>query len=446
VGAGDLMNTTAEALTGWTYAEADGLPFESIFSVVNPSTDSKQQSPIQLVLETGVTCSFNQHALLTQKNGHTIPIEARATPIINEQNTIKGVVIVFRDFSDKKEKQERIQFLIHHDQLTGLYNRHYFEEQLELLDKEATLPFSIAMADVNGLKLTNDAFGHKAGDALLQQVASIFLKHCRPEDIIARIGGDEFIMLLPNTTRSETATLMEKILSSIEQNRQDKIVLSVSIGWETKELPEQTINEIFIKAEEHMYRKKLVESQSMRNQTIKVIMHTLLETNVRERIHCEKVSQLCARIGRAMHLDSDTLKDLELAALMHDIGKIAISERVINKVGPLSESEYEEIKRHPEIGYHILKSVDIYTTVADCVLSHHERWDGTGYPRGLSGKNIPLIARIIAVVDTYEAMTGNRDYRSSMSLKEACDELARCSGTQFDPEIVDIFLLQLANT
>jgi len=234
--------------------------------------------------------------------------------------------------------------------------------------------------------------------------------------------------------------LINRISAQIEKVKQDSIITSVSLGWETKENYDQSIDEVLSRAEEHMYRKKLVESQSMRNQTVKVIMQTLRETNIRERIHSEKVSQISRIIGEAMQLDSDTLKELETAALMHDIGKIAINESVLNKAGALTEAEYEEIKRHPEIGYHILKSVDVYTNLADYVLSHHERWDGSGYPRGLSGEHISLIARIIAVADAFEAMTGDRPYRPSMDPMEAVEELKRCSGIKFDPFIVKTFV------
>jgi len=439
----DLMNAVAEGLTGWKNIEAKGMPFATVFHIVNEYTGENCQNPVELVFETGEMSELANHTLLIKKNGDKISIEDSAAPIKDETGNIKGVVLVFRDFTDKKEKQEKIRNLSHHDQLTGLYNRHFFEEQLNLLDVEENLPFSLAMADVNGLKLTNDAFGHKAGDALLKKVASVLKQECRVADIVARVGGDEFIILLPKTPRREAERIVNRIIGSIEQEKQDNIIIFVSIGLETKETADQGINEVFTREEEHMYRKKIVESQSMRNQTIKVIMQTLLETNLRERIHSEKVSQLSRRIGEAMKLDSDTLKELETAGLMHDIGKIAISASVLNKTGKLTEIEYEEIMRHPEIGYHILKAVDVYTNLADYVLSHHERWDGKGYPRKLSGVDIPLTARIIAVADSFEAMTGDRTYRKTMTQNEAAEELKRCEGAQFDPAIVEAFFVQL---
>lgn len=442
----DLMNAVAEELTGWKHAEAKGMPFETVFHIVHEYTGERCPNPIKQVFESGEIMELANHTMLIKKNGEAIPIEDSAAPIKDEEGTITGVVFVFRDFTDKKEKQERIKYLSHHDQLTTLYNRNYFEEQLDLLDREENLPFTLVMADVNGLKLTNDAFGHKPGDELLKRVATILKRECRAEDIVARVGGDEFVILLPKTNSYQTEKIINRIYASIERETQNNVIISVSFGWETKESRDQPISEVFSKAEEHMYRKKLVESQSMRNQTIRVIMQTLRETNIRERIHSEKVSQISRSIGEAMRLESGLLKELETAALMHDIGKIAMNESVLNKAGNLTDLEYEEIKRHPEIGYHILKSVDVYTSLADYVLSHHERWDGTGYPRGLSGDAIPLISRIIAVADAFEAMIGDRPYRNSMDAMEAVKELERCSGSQFDPDIVEVFSIMQLKT
>ena len=197
--------------------------------------------------------------------------------------------------------------------------------------------------------------------------------------------------------------------------------------------------EVYAKAEESMYRKKLIESQSMRSKTIQVILKTLNETNQRERIHSENVSKISRKIGETLKLDQDVLREIEMAGLLHDIGKIAIDNNLLNKPGRLTDFEFEIVKRHTEIGYHILKSADAYSSISDYVLSHHEHWDGTGYPRGLKGKEIPLVSRVITVADAFEAMTAERTYRKTISDEEALNELRRCAGTQFDPDVIEAF-------
>ena len=188
-----------------------------------------------------------------------------------------------------------------------------------------------------------------------------------------------------------------------------------------------------------MYRHKLTESQSMKNRTIRMLIETLYGTNEMEKIHSERVSELAVEIGTLMGFPEDQLKELEVLGLMHDIGKIAINSEILNKPEELTQAEYEEIKKHPEISYHILKAADTYSKIADGVLSHHERWDGQGYPRGISGAEIPITSRILAVADAFESMTAYRPYRKSLSPEMALLELKRCSASQFDPQIVEIF-------
>ena len=432
----DIMNAVAENLTGWTLEKAKGKDFQEVFRLIDEFTKVTYLSPVQQVLETGDKIELSANKLLVRKNGETLPIEDRAAPIRDERGSILGAVLVFRDYTEKKEKQERIVYLSYHDQLTGLYNRRYFEEELTRLDTERNLPFSIAMIDVNGLKLTNDAFGHLKGDELLKRVSSTIKRECRTDDIVSRIGGDEFVVLLPRTSYVETEHIMSRIYHAINDERLDSIVMSVSIGWDTKITVDQKIIDVFIKAEESMYRRKLSETQSMRNLTIQVILKTLNEKCHQEKHHADRVSYLSKKIGQAMQFDSVTLHETEIAGLMHDIGKITIHETILNNPGRLSTQDYNEIKRHPESSYHILKSVDAYAYLSEHALYHHERWDGLGYPKGLKGEEIPLIARIIAVAEAYEAMTSNRPYKETKTPEEAITELQRYSGAQFDPAIV----------
>ena len=437
-----VMNNVAEILTGWTAKEANGQYLARILNIKNKSEMAKFHDE---VFKIGHVVSY-EDIILYKKNDDEILVEGSAAPIKDEEDTISGAVIVFRDFTEKKQRQEQILYLSYHDQLTGLYNRRFFEEEIKRLDAEDKLPLSIAMVDVNGLKLTNDAFGHMVGDELLIRVANILLAECRKTDVVARIGGDEFIVLLPNTTDKETNKIINRIYKSIEAEKIDNIIISISVGCDTKWKDDELVEDVINKAEEQMYMKKLTESKSMRNKTIQAILGTLREKNERERIHSERVSKISKEIAVMMDFDDETIREIEYAGLMHDIGKITVNSNILDKPAKLTDSEYQEIKRHTESGYQILRSVDSYTSLAEIALSHHERWDGSGYPRGLTGEEIPLIARIIAVADSYEAMTANRPYKEAMSKEQAVEELVRNSGTQFDPEIVKVMVEKILNS
>jgi len=344
------------------------------------------------------------------------------------------------DITSLLKAKEEIDFVNYHDHLTGAYNRRFYDEQVLRLDSLEFIPLTLVLADVNGLKLTNDAFGHKVGDEMLKRVAEIFKTECRKDDIVARIGGDEFVMLLPKTDVIYADKIILRINEAIAKEKVNSIALSVSLGFAVKSSQFDEMTDVFKRAEDEMYRHKLSESSSMRSKTIDLIMSTLYEKSKREMSHSKRVSEYSEAIAKHMNFSHDDISQIRIAGLMHDIGKIGIDENILNKAGTLNNEEWSEIIKHPEIGYRILSSVNEFSLIAEDILSHHERFDGTGYPKRLKGEQISLQARIISVADTYDAMTSNRSYKKAISKEDAIQELIRCSGTQFDPTITSIFV------
>jgi diguanylate cyclase (GGDEF)-like protein/putative nucleotidyltransferase with HDIG domain len=350
---------------------------------------------------------------------------------------------VIWDITESKLAEERILQLSFHDSLTGLYNRRFYEEELKRLDTSRNLPLSFIIGDVNGLKLINDSFGHAKGDELLRTVANTLKKECRADDILVRLSGDEFAVLLPKTDSVEAEKLMNRFRAHLAQEHIGVIEVSVAFGSSTKVRMDESFELTFKTAEDAMYRNKVYESQSIQNKTISLIMASLLENNQREQRHSQRVSALCVELARRMGQSEMDISRIRLAGLMHDIGKIGLRESILNKEGLLTSKEKEEMQHHPEIGNRILSSVSDFSEISDSVLQHHERWDGKGYPNALKGEGILLSARIISVVDAFDAMTYERTYHKSYSYELAIEALKQHSGTQFDPEVVSRFVEML---
>lgn len=352
----------------------------------------------------------------------------------------KQFAVIISDVTERKKAENEICYLSYHDYLTGLYNRRFYEEELGRLDIPANLPIALIMADVNGLKLINDSFGHAMGDELLKKAARLITAAVPENSIVARLGGDEFIVILPQTDIFQAVEVINDLKAKTANDKIGAVDISISFGCEIKEMEDQDIQEIYKRAEDDMYRHKLYESASIKNKTIELIMNTLYEKSSREMLHSNRVSEICKSIAVEMGLNKDAVNQIGVAGLMHDIGKMGIDEKILNKEGRLNFEEWQEIQRHPEIGYRILSSSSEFSEMSRYVYEHHERWDGKGYPKKLKGQEISIQARIIGVADAYDAMTCDRTYRKGLSRSEAICELKKNAGTQFDPDVTRIFI------
>ncbi len=400
------------------------------------------EMPITLGMK-GIS-SHIEDMVVERPNGTRILLEVFGTPVSDEKGNSWASFVAFTDITERKKAEENLIYFSNHDHLTGLYNRTYFEEAIKRLDTKENLPLSIIMIDTNGLKIINDSFGHDMGDELLKKAASAIKQGCRAEDIPVRYGGDEFIIVLPNTNDAETLKIANSVKELTSHEKVENIDLSISYGYATKHLTHESIMEILANAENHMYSHKLSERSSMRSKTIEIIMNTLFEKSHRESQHSMRVSKICEAIAVALNFEKQEVNQMRIAGLVHDIGKIGIDEKILNKSGKLDIDERKEIERHPEAGWRILSSSNEFADLAKHILHHHEKWDGNGYPNKLIGENIPIESRIITVADSYDAMTSERSYKAAMSHEDAIKEIQRCSGTQFDPAIVDVFVNQVA--
>jgi diguanylate cyclase (GGDEF)-like protein/PAS domain S-box-containing protein len=372
-------------------------------------------------------------------DGKRVLLDTLKTPFYDAEENVLGLIGISRDITERKTKEDEILYLSYNDVLTGVYNRRFFEEEFKRIDTEKYYPLSIIMGDVNGLKIVNDAFGHLEGDNLLKSVAIDIKYVCAEMGVVARWGGDEFVVLLPNTTNETCGEICKDILSKKENNTTN-IKTSISLGYSTKFNSEENITKILKEAEDMMYKHKLTESDSYRYFIIQSITKTLYEKDHETEEHANRLKNYCNQIGKLVGLSELELNELEVFAALHDIGKIAINENILKKTEKLTEEECCKLKKHSEIGYRIVKSVPELINIADFILAHHERWDGNGYPKGLKGTNIPLLSRILAVVDAYDAMTNDRSYRKALSKDESIKELLINAGKQFDPHIVEIFI------
>ena len=388
------------------------------------STDGRFQVEYRLITAAGEIKWVLEQGMVTRLPGRTDPV-------------LQGFIL---DITERKKVEEQLRFLSMHDPLTGLYSRAYFEEEMKRLDTPRQLPISVIYGDVNALKLVNDAFGHEIGDEYLRNAARAFVTSCRKEDIISRIGGDEFVIFMPKTSPSGAAQVCDRIKKTFHQLPKNPISASAALGTASKEDPERDLRSVLKEAESRMYRSKLIENKFVHQEIFSSLERILFKKIFKAEVGFNSVRYLGVEMGRRLALSNHCLENISLLASFCDVGKIAISDSILHKPGRLTSEEWQLIHKHPETGFHIIRTFPKLAPVAEDVLYHHERWDGSGYPQGLVGDSIPLNARIIAIVNAYDAMTRRRCYRPLLTRQSALEEICRSAGSQFDPKLVEVFV------
>lgn len=348
-----------------------------------------------------------------------------------------GIIL---DNTTKKRMESELLFLSYHDKLTGLFNRRYFEEQLMNYDNPQSLPVTIFVADINGLKLANDAFGHERGDKLLKQAAQC-LRHVAGDGaVISRWGGDEFAVLLPQCDAEAAKMLLARIKNHCKEHETHRLGLHLAVGFAVKSGGVLTLQHVVRSAEEAMYRDKLMESRNAHADFMENFRRQLDEKGIETEEHCQRVAAFGEALGRRLGLDEQMLKEINQMGTVHDIGKIGMPESIFVKSDALTDLEWSLVQSHPEIGFRIVALMQDYAHLAQAVLAHHERYDGTGYPRGLTGREIPFVSRIIAISDAVDVMLTGTPYQPPKTVDAVVAELERESGHQFDPELVPLMI------
>ncbi|MGS0764608.1 sensor domain-containing diguanylate cyclase/phosphohydrolase [Syntrophomonas curvata] len=381
---------------------------------------------------------------VVSRDGEVIPLEFNAAKT-EYTDGYQEIIVTARDISEKIKVRNQLRYISEHDVLSGLYNRGFFEREIMRVDSEGIVPVGVIICDVNGLKLINDTLGHAQGDRLIQYLGLVLKAVSNPNCTAARIGGDEFALIMPGADEGLVESNKKTIRNMIAQinKNEEGLYLSVAVGSYIRYSGEQPMDIAIRNADNAMYRTKLFEQMSARHNILRTLESTLSVRDHMTEEHAERMKEMAIGFGRLIDVGADDLEVLALLAVTHDIGKIGVPDEVLFKRGPLDDYEWEVMRSHSEIGYRIALESKVLASVADYILHHHEHWDGNGYPLQLKGNDIPLVCRILAIVDAYDAMINDRPYRHALSPDQAVRELINDRGKRFQPLLVDKFIMYL---
>lgn len=393
-----------------------------------------------VALADGLT-RFECEGVISTLRGEKRTVTLRFSTVPGCERTMSEVVVSLVDNTERRLAEDRLRYATFHDALTGLYNRAYFQEEILRLEGGRDYPITIISTDIDGLQLINDTEGYEAGDRIIRAYADILRTSFRSSDVVARVGGDAFAIILARSDRKIAEALCERLEERIKAHnrRLPEAALSASFGVETSYGVDQPLGAAFERAERSVWRAQVSSFSSLSHGVVDALLLALSAKDYVCEGHTRRVRDLATTLGQAVGLSKPEMADLALLAEVHDLGKVGISDRILFKEGPLTVEEGLEMRQHSIIGYRIAEASADLSHISMLILYHHECWDGRGYPAGLKGEEIPVACRILAVVDAYDAMTNDRPYRKAMTHRQALDELRRCAGTQFDPRLVEVF-------
>lgn len=429
------INQSFSEITGRTIEELSMLPWESYS---HPDEIEENHQGLSLMVQ-GKIDGFNMEKRFIKPDGSQVWVHMTVKQYHDKLNSSAHMVTIL-DITAKKEAEFKAKYYFDHDPMTGLYNRKYGDEKILELDSQEYWPLSLIVADANGLKVTNDAFGHMEGDRIIKKLANIFLELINPSHYVIRTGGDEFMAILPNTTGAQALALTKKIRDKFENDKEDGYLLSMALGCATKVSADESMDQVYQTAEARMYQSKIQDSDSHKIKIIEYLQSKLEKQNPEVKGHCINVKKYSMLLGKAVGMTEEALLELGLAAYYHDIGKVGLDWNLVNTKESLDQRDWTNVMKHPEVGYQILKSVADYGRVADYVLYHHERIDGVGYPNLSTSKEIPMQSKILALAEAYSDMTMDRPYRKELTKEQAIAEIRDGAGSQFDEKLADIFI------
>jgi diguanylate cyclase (GGDEF)-like protein/PAS domain S-box-containing protein len=432
----EFMSDGIEQITGYPASEFIGNEARSYASVIHPADAGPVEEEVTACVERREPFILEYRVITSEGEARWVHEQGRA--IFGNDGEVLYLDGSIFDIRERKRLEAQLEHLAYHEALTGLPNRRRLMEDLERADGRHLLVFF----DLDGFKVYNDSFGHLEGDLLLRRLGRKLRDAVGQRGVAFRLGGDEFCILAPMPDYEDE----ELIAACLEALSEQGEGFTVQASWGGVVVPDEApdATSALVMADQRMYADKGVGRVSAKQQTRDVILRVLAERHPDLHAHSGAVAVLARSVGERLGIAGPELDDLERAAELHDIGKIAIPDAILNKPGPLDIEEWDFMRRHTLIGESMLSAAPVLQAAARIVRSSHERFDGAGYPDGLRGEQIPLASRIVFVCDAFHAMTSDRPYGAAGSVDAALEELAECAGTQFDPVVVEAFQAEIS--